>query len=173
MNYTSNHHLPQWVSSDRVRMSDFNAAMANIESGLVSASSAASRAQSTANAAQSAANTAKSTADAAQSAASAAYSPAYKPYVVGSYVGDGKVTQIVRLQFESSFVIISGATENTDANDYTNIVPYFAITADSQNVRRRVQLLPNGFAAYSTENYDKQLPNLNEEGRSYDYIAFR
>jgi len=34
MNYTPNHHLPQWVSSDRVRMSDFNAAMANIEPGL-------------------------------------------------------------------------------------------------------------------------------------------
>lgn len=34
MNYTQNHHLPQWVKSDRIRMEDFNDAMANIESGL-------------------------------------------------------------------------------------------------------------------------------------------
>ena len=34
MNYTPNHHLPQWVKSDRIRMEDFNDAMANIESGL-------------------------------------------------------------------------------------------------------------------------------------------
>ena len=34
MNYTPNHHLPQWVKSDRVRMEDFNEAMASIESGL-------------------------------------------------------------------------------------------------------------------------------------------
>lgn len=38
MNYTSNHHLPQWVASDRVRMEDFNAAMSSIEAGLDAAS---------------------------------------------------------------------------------------------------------------------------------------
>ena len=34
MNYTPNHHLPQWAKSDRIRMEDFNDAMANIASGL-------------------------------------------------------------------------------------------------------------------------------------------
>ena len=51
MNYTTNHHLPQWVSSDRVRMEDFNDAMANIESGLSANADAASDALSTAQAA--------------------------------------------------------------------------------------------------------------------------
>ena len=38
MNYTEKYHLPQWVNSDRVKMEDFNEAMASIESGLTAAS---------------------------------------------------------------------------------------------------------------------------------------
>lgn len=34
MNYTENHHLPQWASSDRVLRSDFNDAMASIDTAL-------------------------------------------------------------------------------------------------------------------------------------------
>ena len=34
MDYTKNHHLPQWVKSDRIMMDDFNAAFANIDKGL-------------------------------------------------------------------------------------------------------------------------------------------
>lgn len=34
MEYTKNYHLPQWVETDRIMMQDFNAAMADIESGL-------------------------------------------------------------------------------------------------------------------------------------------
>ena len=34
MDYTANHHLPQWEKSDRIMMDDFNAAMADIEAGL-------------------------------------------------------------------------------------------------------------------------------------------
>ena len=40
MNYTENYHLPQWVKSDRIMMEDFNAAMAEIESGLTENNSA-------------------------------------------------------------------------------------------------------------------------------------
>ena len=31
MNYTQNHHLPQWVKSDPIRMDDFNQMNQNIE----------------------------------------------------------------------------------------------------------------------------------------------
>lgn len=34
MEYTKNHHLPQWESSDRVLRSDFNEAMASIDTAL-------------------------------------------------------------------------------------------------------------------------------------------
>ena len=34
MNYTKNHHLPQWDETDRILRTDFNNAMANIEAGL-------------------------------------------------------------------------------------------------------------------------------------------
>ena len=34
MEYTPNHHMPQWVKSDRIMMDDFNAAFASIETGL-------------------------------------------------------------------------------------------------------------------------------------------
>ena len=34
MNYTEHHHLPQWESSDRVLRSDFNDAMATIDTSL-------------------------------------------------------------------------------------------------------------------------------------------
>jgi len=152
MNYTRIHHLPQWASSDRIQMDDFNDAMANIESGLANATSIAK---------------------AAQAAATAAYSPDNRPFVTGSYTGDGARSQRIELNFKPSLVIISGITENTDASDYSSISPYFAITADNTNVRGRVQLHVLGFTVYFAGNYDLQLPSLNERDRHYDYIAFR
>ena len=46
MNYTKNYHLPQWVKSDRLMMDDFNAAMADIESGLTQNAQTAAAANS-------------------------------------------------------------------------------------------------------------------------------
>jgi len=43
MNYTTKFHLPQWIESDQIRMEDFNAAMAALESSLDSAREAAFR----------------------------------------------------------------------------------------------------------------------------------
>ena len=34
MNYTKNHHLPQWEESDRILMTDFNQMCSDMESGL-------------------------------------------------------------------------------------------------------------------------------------------
>ena len=152
MNYTPNHHMPQWVSSDRVRMEDFNQMSLDIEAGLEANAAAAS---------------------AAQSAAANAYSPDNKPFAVGSYTGDGSQSQRITLGFEPSLVIVSGMTETADVNDFSTIAPYFAITADNTNVRRRVQIHKVGFTVYIPGNYEQQLPNLNVRGRHYDYIAFR
>ena len=40
MNYTTNYHLPQWVETDRIRMEDFNQAMADIDEGIAEERSA-------------------------------------------------------------------------------------------------------------------------------------
>lgn len=43
MDYTKNYHLPQWIESDRVRMEDFNNAMASIDAGISAARDAANQ----------------------------------------------------------------------------------------------------------------------------------
>ena len=172
MNYTQNHHLPQWVKSDRIRMDDFNDAMANIESGLNAADaaqSAAASALSKANAAQSAAQTAQSAANAAQSAANRAFSTENMPFVVGSYVGCGTEAAHIGLGFKPSLVIVSGVTESASGFDPA----YFVITRENQNVCRRLDIMPKGFCAYPDGNQGVTYPRMNELGRTYDYIAFR
>ena len=172
MNYTQNHHLPQWVQSDRIRMDDFNDAMANIESGLNAADaaqSAAASALSKANAAQSAAQTAQSVANAAQSAANRAFSTENMPFVVGSYVGCGTEAAHIGLGFKPSLVIVSGVTESASGFDPA----YFVITREYHNVCRRLDIMPKGFCAYPDGNQGVTYPRMNELGRTYDYIAFR
>ena len=137
MNYTQNHHLPQWVKSDRIRMDDFNDAMANIESGL----NAADAAQSAAASALSKANAAQSAANAAQSAANRAFSTENMPFVVGSYVGCGTEAAHIGLGFKPSLVIVSGVTESASGFDPA----YFVITRENQNVCRRLDIMPKGF----------------------------
>ena len=163
MNYTQNHHMPQWVSSDRVRMEDFNQMSRDIESGLDAANASAASAQSTANSALAKAN--------------AAYAPDNLPYVIGTYTGDGN-NQIIDLGFMPSFLIISGMQSSNDANDTQPFDRYFAIIGSTgsilgQQLQYRLQLLTYGFAAYKAGNHDSQLPALNEKGRNYYYIAFR
>ena len=172
MNSTQNHHLPQWVQSDRIRMDDFNDAMANIESGLNAADaaqSAAASALSKANAAQSAAQTAQSAANAAQSAANRALCTDNMPFVVGSYVGCGTEAAHIGLGFKPSLVIVSGVTESASGFDPA----YFVITRENQNVCRRLDIMPKGFCAYPDGNQGVTYPRMNELGRTYDYIAFR
>ena len=80
MNYTENYHLPQWEETDRVMRTDFNDAMASIESGM------SGNAQ----------------------AATAAMAEAVKlPYAVGSYTGNGS-SQDVNVGFRPRFVLICG-----------------------------------------------------------------
>jgi len=156
MNYTKNHHLPQWVSSDRVRMSDFNDAMANIESGMSTNAEAAAAAQTTAD---------------------NAYSPDNKPFVVGSYTGqtgDQKIT----LGFMPSFLIVSGMRASFTEGDTTAFDRYFAMIGSTGStlggqMQYRLRLLEDGFIAYQAGNNNSQLPLLNQPNRPYFYIAFR
>ena len=167
MNYTQNHHLPQWIKSDPIRMEDFNDAMASIESGLNTADTALSKA----GAAQSAADSAQSTASIAQSMAAVAHNVALeKPYLTGRYTGNGG-TKAVSTGFQPSFLIITGAEAGTDLNSYL-AAAYVGMTAGN-TLATRCKLTSTGFFLQPRSDANGTYPDLNQNGRVYEYIAFK
>lgn len=162
MNYTTNYHLPQWVESDRILMGDFNQMCEDIESGLTSNAQATAAAQSAAETAQSTADTAESKADALANA----YTPSNKPYVIGTYTGNGYGTQTITIGFPPSIAIISGevyTTEEVPGMQHTVIA-----TASSPNMV--YSTTDTGFTVHMSGSYR---PLLNIKSRTYRYIAFR
>ncbi len=174
MNYTQNHHLPQWIKSDPIRMEDFNDAMASIESGLNTADTALSKAgaaQSAASSALSKANAAQSAADSAQSMAAVAHNVALeKPYLTGRYTGNGG-TKAVSTGFQPSFLIITGAEAGTDLNSYL-AAAYVGMTAGN-TLATRCKLTSTGFVLQPRSDANGTYPDLNQNGRVYEYIAFK
>jgi len=122
MNYTSNHHLPQWVKSDRVRMDDFNAAMANIENGM------------TAN---------------AQAAAAARKEAAALPYAIGTYTGAG-TDQSIHIGFRPSYLIINGIKEETGSSGIETFGIYSCAVGKYSNVPSCLVVNNDGFTAKKT-----------------------
>ena len=152
MNYTKNYRLPQWVKEDRIMMDDFNAMNTSIESGLTKTAAQAARAE------QSAQN--------AESSAANAYSPGNKPYVVGSFRGNGGTQEIV-VGFRPSFVIIgSRQYGNTGSMEAAKV----SITAGNVNTEK-IRLTDSGFQVVYNGTY--QYPAINHEVGVYDYIAFK
>ena len=165
MNYTPNHHLPQWVKSDRIMMDDFNAAMASIESGITTAQSTASSAATAASRAQSTANTAQTAANRAQAAADAL------PYAAGTYKGTGG-TLSVSTGFRPSMVIICGTLETVGGGGYGDFGKYGCITS-GHTVSRHVVFTSTGFNVINDPDGSNGYPWINSTGRTYDYIAFK
>jgi len=143
MNHTKNYNLPQWSASDRIRMDDFNNAMASIEAGI---------------------SNAQSTADSARSEA------ADLPYVTGSYVGQG-VVQTIGVGFQPSFVIISGMDGSKTAESFAG--SRFSAMTGGNRLSDRVQFTIIGFSVMGAFGEGNHYPNLNAEGVTYDYIAFK
>ena len=162
MNYTTNYRLPQWVAEDRILMEDFNQMCTDIDGGIAAAKAAADTAEGKADAAQ-------DTAEAAQNSANAladAYTPSNKPYVIGTYTGNGYGTQTITIGFPPSIAIISGevyTTEEVPGMQYTVIA-----TASSPNMV--YSTTDTGFTVHMSGSYK---PLLNTNGRKYRYIAFR
>ena len=111
-------------------------------------------------------NTAQETAEAAQDAADE------KPYVIGSYTGNGpdqydSTGQLINLGFQPRFVIISrGWNSNSTTGSYFLAVGQHRI--DNQDWV--FELATNGFIV---KNHSGGILRLNESGLVYDYIAFR
>ena len=146
MNYTTNYHLPQWAESDRIMMEDFNDAMSDIDQGIKTA--------------QDTADTAESKADAAQAAAEA------KPYVIGSYSGNGS-GKTINLGFKPSAVLISG---DRYTDDETEAALSYSVLATDDGPGLVCELTNTGFSVNRLGSY---MPFLNDDGRNYRYIAFR
>jgi len=146
MNYTKNHHLPQWVESDLLRMEDFNEAMASIESAL--------------SYAQTAANAAMVVAKAAAEA---------QPFLHGSYNGTGEDLDIP-LGFRPSFVIINGMTDSSDTESLDKFGAYSCATMGSGTVGNQLEITSDGVILhYNNGRY----PRLTSKGHRYELIAFK
>jgi len=156
MNYTSNHHLPQWNKSDRILMDDFNAAMANIDSSLTANAQAAANARSAASSAQSTANTARKEA-------------ADLPYVVGTYTG-AETDHTVNLGFRPSYVIINGILEIQGSPGIETFGQYSCAAGRFSNIPSCLVFTDSGFIAKKTKSI---FPNLVDDRRKYEYIAFK
>lgn len=150
MNYTEKYHLPQWEESDRVMRTDFNQAMAGIESGLIQ-------------------REAKETQLSDQIAAVNQKAEA-KPYVAGSYVGAGTFLDI-EVGFRPSLVIVSGQWEQETPGNASIVAIQVGIN-DGSLMPHRMEFTATGFRVYSSEN-GYGYPALNETGFPYCYIAFR
>ena len=159
MNHTKNYGLPQWELNDLIRMEDFNTMNNSIEAGLDSNAAAAASAVNIAN-------FAKSTATAAQQAAGNAYSPDNKPYVVGSFIGNGG-TKEINLGFRPSLVLICS---DQMASNSVAAGSRIAMSAGGVNTQR-IAITKTGFRVTYTSSVP--FPTINYANGTFDYIAFR
>lgn len=159
MKRTTNYDLPTWEKDDFIRMQDFNDLTGKLDAALKSGADAQT-------ALQNAIKAVKATAE-------NAYSSANKPYVAGSYTGNGG-TQTVDLGFKPRFLVIS---RGFDKGDYSADYALFAGTPEQIDswMAKVVSITNRGFtvkmAAYNTSTCPQLW--LNTSGRTYSYIAFR
>ncbi len=148
MKYTEKYHLPQWEETDRIMRTDFNRMCADIESGLNTNAQAAAKAHSAADRAQATAE--------------------YRPYVIGSYVGTGVRNRHIFLGFQPKFIIVAAMQERPSGS--SSIEAYSAITCGN-NLPKHLKITEDGFTVSC--NPEANLPDLNREGFTYDYLIFR
>ena len=175
MDYTKNYHLPQWVKEDRIMMEDFNQMCADMEAGLLDVRARAEEGdaavRSAAASASASAASAQSTANTALAKANAAYSPSQKPYVIGTYTGNGD-TLTINLGFKPSFVI-AAHQKTVSYSGSMNCSVGFAMAGGGID-GSGLTILDNGFAvSIVIINHIVSAPHINESNTQYAYIAFR
>lgn len=159
MKRTTNYDLPTWEKDDFIRMQDFNDLTGKLDAALKSGADAQT-------ALQNAIKVVKATAE-------NAYSSANKPYVAGSYTGNGG-TQTVDLGFKPRFLVIS---RGFDKGDYSADYALFAGTPEQIDswMAKVVSITDTGFTVKMATYNTSTCPQLwlNTSGRTYSYIAFR
>lgn len=159
MKRTTNYDLPTWEKDDFIRMQDFNDLTGKLDAALKSGADAQT-------ALQNAIKAVKATAE-------NVYSSANKPYVAGSYTGNGG-TQTVDLGFKPRFLVIS---RGFDKGDYSADYALFAGTPEQIDswMAKVVSITDTGFTVKMATYNTSTCPQLwlNTSGKTYSYIAFR
>ena len=159
MKRTTNYDLPTWEKDDFIRMQDFNDLTGKLDAALKSGADAQT-------ALQNAIKAVKATAE-------NAYSSANKPYVAGSYTGNGG-TQTVDLGFKPRFLVIS---RGFDKGDYSADYALFAGTPEQIDswMAKVVSITDTGFTVKMATYNTSTCPQLwlNTSGKTYSYLALR
>ena len=159
MKRTTNYDLPTWEKDDFIRMQDFNDLTGKLDAALKSGADAQT-------ALQNAIKAVKATAE-------NAYSSANKPYVAGSYTGNGG-TQTVDLGFKPRFLVIS---RGFDKGDYSADYALFAGTPEQIDswMAKVVSITDTGFTVKMATYNTSTCPQLwlNTSSKTYSYLALR
>ena len=159
MKRTTNYDLPTWEKDDFIRMQDFNDLTGKLDAALKSGADAQT-------ALQNAIKAVKATAE-------NAYSSANKPYIAGSYTGNGG-TQTVDLGFKPRFLVIS---RGFDKGDYSADYALFAGTPEQIDswMAKVVCITDTGFTVKMATYNTSTCPQLwlNTSGKTYSYLALR
>ena len=159
MKRTTNYDLPTWEKDDFIRIQDFNDLTGKLDAALKSGADAQT-------ALQNAIKAVKATAE-------NAYSSANKPYIAGSYTGNGG-TQTVDLGFKPRFLVIS---RGFDKGDYSADYALFAGTPEQIDswMAKVVSITDTGFTVKMATYNTSTCPQLwlNTGGKTYSYLALR
>ena len=136
---TSEHlGLHLWEPTDQVLRTEFNQNWTKIDTAV---------------------NAAQETAEAAQSAAE------QRPYVIGSYTGNGG-TQSITLGFQPSFVIITAQPANS------RDTAFIAVSGGSE-AASTLSFTETGFTVMVTPTSYETYPLTNQNGTFHHYLALR
>ena len=136
---TSEHlGLHLWEPTDQVLRTEFNQNWTKIDTAV---------------------NAAQETAEAAQSAAE------QRPYVIGSYTGNGG-TQSITLGFQPSFVISTAQPANS------RDTAFIAVSGGSE-AASTLSFTETGFTVMVTPTSYETYPLTNQNGTFYHYLALR
>ena len=145
---SQNLNLHLWEPDDDFLRTEFNENFTAIDAGL----------ESTKGELETKIQTAQQTAEA-------------KPYVTGSYVGNGQSVK-VKLGFRPSFLIICGTKAGIGESSSAVTADYKAFTGG--NILPTLIIFTNdGFTVKHIDSNGYYRPRLCHSDRVYDYIAFR
>jgi len=150
-NQTEHLKLCQWEADDEVLRADFNADNAKIDEAVAALKASV-----------------EEKLEAVRAMAQAAYSPSKKPYVVGTYTGDGTSGRSIDLGFMPSAVLVTSKDGevhywSSGVNEY-----YGGLTVQGAGGGANgLSIMYNGFfVAYGNTG-------SNTKGMKFNYIAFR
>lgn len=99
------------------------------------------------------------------------------PFIMGSYIGDGASTRIIKLSFTPSFIVVFASSVPFSAYDKENNKVYsFGAAVGSAYGSSGIQMGENSFTVIESTGVataSNYYPRMNTSGYRYQYIAFR